>query len=420
LYGIMPEDNRTIGEILKKAREDQGLSLDEIAVMTRVRPKYLAAIEADHYQALPSPVQIKGFVRSYARVLGLDPAPLVSGLRSLILNEHDLDPEDLQASQTPQISQSPQPLGEIGSVLKTQRERLGFSIASVETQIFIPARYLTAIENGSLEELPSTVQGKGMVKNYARFLGLDPEPLLMSFADVLQNRLLQTRVDEPELKIGSSFRAQIRRFIGSPTILWVGVVLLISIVSIWSAWLIFGNRAAGTDATPTIPGVSDILLPTATATEIPAESESAAGEIEIDISTTPEPVENEGVEVQPTATPGFNGNEKVQVQLVIVQRAWVRVTVDNIVAFEGRLIPGSVKLFGGELSIEVLTGNAGGVEVIFNQQDLGAMGLFGEAIDRVYTAEGIATPTPTISPTPLPSDTPIPSVTPTPTLLPES
>jgi hypothetical protein len=92
----------------------------------------------------------------------------------------------------------------------------------------------------------------------------------------------------------------------------------------------------------------------------------------------------------------------------------VRVTVDNIIAFEGRLITGSVKLFGGELSIEVLTGNAGGVEVIFNQQDLGAMGLYGEVIDRVYTADGIATPTPTISPTPITSDTPIPSLTPTP------
>jgi hypothetical protein len=67
------------------------------------------------------------------------------------------------------------------------------------------------------------------------------------------------------------------------------------------------------------------------------------------------------------------------------------------------------------LSIEVLTGNAGGVEVIFNQQALGAMGLFGEVIDRVYTPDGIATPTPTISPTPILSDTPIPSLTPTPT-----
>ncbi len=103
---------------------------------------------------------------------------------------------------------------------------------------------------------------------------------------------------------------------------------------------------------------------------------------------------------------------------MIIQRSWVRVIVDNIIAFEGRLLPGSVKVFGGELSIEVLTGNAGGVEVIFNQQDLGAMGLYGEVIDRLYTADGVATPTPTISPTPLPSDTPLPTLTPTATIQP--
>ena len=49
----------------------------------------------------------------------------------------------------------------------------------------------------------------------------------------------------------------------------------------------------------------------------------------------------------------------------------MRVIVDNIVAFEGRLIPGSVKLFGGELSIEVLTGNAAGVEIKANSNSPG-------------------------------------------------
>lgn len=415
----MPEDNRTIGEILKQAREEQKLSLDEIAVLTRVRLKYLSAIEADHFEVLPSAVQIKGFVRSYARVLDLDPAPLLSRLRSKIdtneINESNIS----QSSQPPVKPPAVQQMGEIGSTLKTQRERLGFSIANVESQTYIPDRYLKAMEEGSLEELPSTVQGKGMVKNYAQFLGLDPEPLLLNYADVLQERLTATR-DDPDPRSQSSLRATIRRFLASPTILWVGVVLLISMVSIWSGWLIFGNRDPGTDTTPTIPGVADILLPTATYTATQENPDATPGEIGIDISPTPgsNGIDNEDLEPSPTSV--ITGNEKVQVQLVIIQRSWVRVTVDNIKVFEGRLLPGSVKLFGGELSIEVLTGNAGGVEVIFNQQDLGAMGLYGEVIDRVYTADGVATPTPTISPTPIPSDTPIPSLTPTPTPQPES
>ncbi len=78
----MPEEKRTIGEILKQAREEKKLSLDEITALTKVRLKYLAAIETDQYDVLPSIVQIKGFIRSYARALGLDPEPLLLKLKA--------------------------------------------------------------------------------------------------------------------------------------------------------------------------------------------------------------------------------------------------------------------------------------------------------------------------------------------------
>jgi len=415
----MVEEKSTIGEILKQTREEQGLSLEDVAVLTKVRPKYLAAIESNQYEVLPSQVQIKGFVRSYARALDLDPAPLLIQLRSLLVDAGLIDREEPLPTQPPE-PQPPQPLGEIGSALQAQRERLGFSIENVESQTYIPERYLRAIENGSLEELPSTVQGKGMVRNYAQFLGLDPEPLLLSYATVLQDRLIESRVHELGSKTPSIFRATVRRFLASPTILWVGVMLLIGIVSIWSGWLIFGNRDESPDSTATIPGVADILLPSSTFTATPIEQIPSPDVIDVIVTSTPEPEAVEDGVLEPSPTLVFTGNEKVQVQLVIIQRAWVRVTVDNILAFEGRLLPGSVKLFGGELSIEVLTGNAGGVEVIYNQRNFGAMGLYGEVINRVYTAEGIVTPTSTITPTPIPSETPTISPAPTSTTPPES
>ncbi len=409
----MPDQNRTTGEILRTAREEQELSLEEISLLTKVRVKYLLAIEADNWDALPSTVQQKGFVRTYARALEIDPGPLLAKLRS-ILQEDDLgvDPPPDISETVPPTEQ--QPLEEIGSILKAQRERLGFTIPNVENQIFIPERYLTAIENGSLEELPSTVQGKGMVKNYAQFLGLDPEPLLLSYADVLQKRLARTREGIPDSKPPSSLQVSLRRFLASPTILWVGVVILIGSISLWAGTLIFGPGRSSAEVTATIPGVSDILLPTSTASATP-EAVFTQSDIEVDITPTFEGGEIPGGDEEATPTPRITGREKVQVQLIITHRTWVRVIVDNILAFEGRLVPGSVKLFGGELSIEVLTGNAAGVEVIYNQRDLGVMGLYGEVIDRVFTAEGIATPTPTISATPTPSDTPEASLTPTPT-----
>jgi cytoskeletal protein RodZ len=409
----MVENKLTVGKILKQSREEQKLSLDEISVLTRIRVKYLAAIEADNFDVLPSSVQQKGFVRAYARALALDPSPLVARLRLSEDEEVSSKPKSPQDESITSTPKETQPLGEIGTTLKTQRERLGFTLSNVENQIFIPERYLAAIENGSLEELPSTVQGRGMVKNYAQFLGLDPEPLLLNYAEVLQTRLSKVRKHAPDTGF-FPLRVWLRRFLASPTIIWVGVVLLIVSVSIWSGVLIFGNRGSAPESTATIPGVADILLPSLTYTPTLEQVQTTPGEIEVEVALTPEP-ENPGVEEgEPTVTPQLTGNEKIQIQLIIIQRSWVRVTVDNILAFEGRLLPGSVKLFGGELSIEILTGNAAGVEVIYNQRDLGVMGLYGEVIDRVYTAEGIATPTPTITFTPTPTETPARTITPTP------
>jgi len=414
----MIENKLTIGQILKQSREEQKLSLDEISVLTRIRVKYLAAIEADNFDLLPSSVQQKGFIRAYASALALDPSPLVARLRLSMDEEISGKPKSPPDDLTLSTPKETQPLGEIGTILKTQRERLGFTLSNVENQIFIPERYLAAIENGSLEELPSTVQGRGMVKNYAQFLGLDPEPLLLNYAEVLQTRLSEARKHAPDAGSSVTLRGWIRRFLASPTILWVGIVLLIASVSIWSSVLIFGNRGSAPEITATIPGVADILLPSLTYTPTLEQAQTTPGEIEVEVALTPE-LENPDVEEgEPTSTPQLTGNEKIQIQLIIIQRSWVRVTVDNILTFEGRLLPGSVKLFGGELNIEILTGNAAGVEVIYNQRDLGVMGLYGEVINRVYTAEGMATPTPTITFTPTPTETPTATSIPTRTITP--
>jgi len=67
-----------IGGQLRAAREEQGLSLDQIQKATRIKRAYLEAIEANRFDQLPSPVQVRGFVRSYAGQLGLDADSLLA------------------------------------------------------------------------------------------------------------------------------------------------------------------------------------------------------------------------------------------------------------------------------------------------------------------------------------------------------
>jgi cytoskeleton protein RodZ len=73
----------TIGEALRSAREAQGKSLDEAAAATRIRSSYLAALEREEFGELGGNVYAKGFLRSYAGYLGVDPAPLLEAYRAL-------------------------------------------------------------------------------------------------------------------------------------------------------------------------------------------------------------------------------------------------------------------------------------------------------------------------------------------------
>ncbi|MBI4300433.1 MAG: PASTA domain-containing protein [Chloroflexi bacterium] len=62
----------SLGQILREAREQQGYSLEEVEKATRIGKRYLAALEAEDYGKLPSPVYVRGFVRLYAQHLGLE------------------------------------------------------------------------------------------------------------------------------------------------------------------------------------------------------------------------------------------------------------------------------------------------------------------------------------------------------------
>ncbi len=70
----------TAGAVLAAKRGERGLTIRNAAAATRIRPEYLAALEADDLQLLPGPVYVKGYLRTYAQYLGVDPEPLVEML----------------------------------------------------------------------------------------------------------------------------------------------------------------------------------------------------------------------------------------------------------------------------------------------------------------------------------------------------
>jgi cytoskeleton protein RodZ len=72
----------SLGERFRAAREQRGLTLSDVAEHVRIRSVYLAAIEEENWKAIGAPVYIRGFLRTYARFLGLDPEEAVSQFNS--------------------------------------------------------------------------------------------------------------------------------------------------------------------------------------------------------------------------------------------------------------------------------------------------------------------------------------------------
>ncbi len=62
----------SVGDLLQHARRERGMSLDGVARSTRISMAQLESIERGHYDELPGETYVRGFVRSYAKSVGLD------------------------------------------------------------------------------------------------------------------------------------------------------------------------------------------------------------------------------------------------------------------------------------------------------------------------------------------------------------
>jgi cytoskeletal protein RodZ len=72
----------SIGDTLREARMRQRLDIADVEAKTKIRAKYLRALENEEFGMLPGPTFVKTFLRSYAEVLGLDPHLLVEDYRA--------------------------------------------------------------------------------------------------------------------------------------------------------------------------------------------------------------------------------------------------------------------------------------------------------------------------------------------------
>jgi cytoskeletal protein RodZ len=436
----------SIGAQLKQIRESRGISLETIALKTHISLAYLRALEEGDVDSLPSTVQLRGFLRLYANELGLHLEDVtvegyhLAGDKQLIalkekpgsqeeeqatvvepsddLPELDLTPApesapgqeqasfptptdlDFETTQAkPEAKASENMFKAIGNQIKRQRELLSLSIDEVHDNLHISPQHLEVIESGQFDQLPSPVQAKGLLVNYIDFLNLDSETLLTNYAEALQLRRIE-RQDALAKKSRRSAREisptalRLKNFFTLDLLVIAGLFLAFATFVIWGVNRILDNETPdriGSD----IPGVSEVLLATETPTPALITEDETMVNIE-DQGLNSETLETEDLE--PLFTP-IASSDPINIILIPRQRLWVQVTVDDEQVFQGRLIPGNAYEYSGQVQIDILTGNIGALQILFNNRDIGSQGLLGQVANLTFNVKGLVLPPPTSTPT---------------------
>ncbi len=325
------------------------------------------------------------------------------------VGDTQIKPEDVVEKQLPTL---PADLifAEIGAQLRERRELISLTIEEVERHTKLRAPFIKALEEGSFEKLPSPVQTRGMVQNYATFLDLDADKILLRFADALQARRHEKYAETPREKIQTRVNASIplfRTFIASDLIFGLGMIVILVALAIFGVGRVLTLQEE--------QNVEPTLIPFVDVFNQPSPTPSA--ELTFAPVNDPSIATLAGDTTQITLlAPSPQATANVIVNLFALERVFVRVSVDGEIVYEGRMSPKETQVFQAENQIVVLTGNGSALRVTYNGTDLGLMGGAGEVINRVYLITGVATPTATIPPTA--TNTPLVTVTPTPTFTP--
>ncbi|MCB8950263.1 MAG: helix-turn-helix domain-containing protein [Ardenticatenaceae bacterium] len=303
-------------------------------------------------------------------------------------------------------------IDELGHILREARETKGYTLREVQEKTRINSRFLEALEMGDFERLPTPTHARGFLRNYARFLGLEPEPLLERY-ELGQSQRPKKRqqpvIVDTTQPVGPALQAppDDHAFFdpvnmevdtayqgggtggGGESILRI-VIIIALLGALYLAGqnflpLILGQESGTTELTESINEFVQSALNRETPTPEPTATE------EVGASSVLLPTSRNDIpagDATPTATrpPLPATMETIDLEIIILERAWMEVTVDGNVLFSGIARPTDEPYeWTANDEVRINTGNAIGVSVIINNVPLGPLGGRGENKEEVWT-----------------------------------
>ena len=240
-----------------------------------------------------------------------------------------------------------------GAMLREARERSGRTLADCATTLRARTGQIEALERGDLGHFGGDIYARGFLRSYARLLDVDPE------------RVLELHGQDPAFSgpvLPPREPLRIRR---APPGWLVGLVGLAVFVGVVVAVLGVGGSRVPSAVAPADPALDapsiDVVPPTVEPAPAPPPPEPAS---------------------EPAGPP-------VDVVLTFEAASWLEVLVDGVAVEPGVLVAaGETLRFGGQELVSLRFGNAGGVRVELNGEELGTAGRPGEVLRVGFGPEG--------------------------------
>lgn len=302
----------------------------------------------------------------------------------------------------------------LGDMLRDAREARGASLTDAERATKIRQKYLAALEEDNISALPSPVYGRGFLRNYAVYLGLDVNEVLELFEESRQPTRERIRAarGEPGAKPAARNRKKNERISIQPlspepidtrvrygssyiAISLLALPLIIGFYFVYSAYAGGGSRSAPIpEVSPSARAAARATAPIATSVALnnPGPDAGAYNTPTIYVPLAPGVVPTNTPVTQPitatgslTTTPGvgvaaeptapIQASDSVVADVQITTRdAWLRVLVDGVQRYSGTLPAGTTRQWTGKNTIRIRTGRADVVRVQINGADRGFMG----------------------------------------------
>ncbi len=277
----------------------------------------------------------------------------------------------------------------LGQFLRQQREKHHLSIEEVAARTRIRLQYVQAMEENRFDQLPHQVSAKGFLRCYASALGLDGGDVLQRFMALQPPDTAPTVFTEEK---PAPAYIHVKRVGSLPFYFritaWIVGALLLAGIAFWmsgKASVLYRPPPSPRASTPEATVAEPVVEPTIeTAIEVaqplPPVTVTEAAPPPADESAEPPP-EAAAVPAPPAPAPQTGDpSGALTLDLEAVEPSWVRVVIDGAQTDDVLLQAGQKMAWRARHGFLLTLGNAGGVRVYLNGQDMGPVGARGRVV----------------------------------------